>query len=173
VAATFVADRGVVLHVDGAPVWSSASTGQPRAIGADWFLGARAAATESFAGAIDDVQVYRGALEDGEVAWLHAHPGEPLCTPGWQSYGSGLAGAVGVPTLDVEGRLRVGKTFDLVVSNSSGKFIGQTAVVLGFTEAATPLLGGTLLVELQGAIVFARLIGPTVTPIPKIGRAHV
>ncbi|MBK8974446.1 MAG: hypothetical protein IPM29_00825 [Planctomycetes bacterium] len=113
-----------------------------------WTFGA--ADARFFHGRLDDLQIYDGAIDAARLASLFAHPGTRIDLPGWDTYGTGLAGTVGVPALGVRRLPLIGRSIVLDVGNS------QTApaaavLLLGVVPASVPFLGGTLLVDLGSA----------------------
>lgn len=145
-AVTLDPSDGAVFYVDGVRREAIAGGASFPATGANWFLGAGGSNREFFAGEIDDVQAYRGVLRDHHVAALFAQPGEPLCVPGYASYGSGLAGTLGIPALSGSGIPLVGREITLTVGGSAN-FVNAGVLVLGLAPSAIPVLGGTLLVD--------------------------
>lgn len=171
VAVTADGDTGVAFYVDGQRVDTAGAWTAPRPTGSEWHVGSRDGSYEFFAGDIDDVQVYDGILSDAQVAFLHANPGTPLCQPGWESYGAGLAGTLRTPTLAVVGLPIVGRGIDLQV-HSASPFIVPAVGILGTAPASTPAFGGTILVDLSTAMTFIQPVGPLVpvsvrVPIPN------
>lgn len=146
VVVTIDPTNGASFFVDGVRREQLAGSVSFPPTGATWFLGAGSATREFVDGEIDDVQVYRGALRDHHVASLFAHPGEPLCTPGFTSYGTGLAGTLGIPGLSGSGIPLVGREITLVAGGSMS-FITPGIVVIGLAPTSIPILGGTLLVD--------------------------
>lgn len=78
----------------------------------------------------------------------------------WSLYGTGLAGAHGVPTFLASDDPVLGSVFDVFVSNSSGQ-AAQAYLFAGFGPAHAALKGGTLLVDAQVIQAF---------PLPAAGR---
>ncbi|MCB9889284.1 MAG: hypothetical protein H6836_06875, partial [Planctomycetes bacterium] len=79
------------------------------------------------------------------------------------AYGSGLAGASGVPSLTAVSRPVLGKTATVEIGNSAGAATSGV-VVLGIAKIAVPLLGGTLLASPD-------LIATLAIPTPKASLA--
>lgn len=143
----------------------------PAPPGPDWHIGSRGGFSEWFPGDIDDVQVYDSVLSDYAVAWLYGNPGEPQCAAGSVVYGTGLAGTASVPTIGLDGTPEIGRTVDILFRGGGAWFQPGVGIV-GFAEAAVPLFGGTILVDLQTAYTFAQTAFPSATariplPIPN------
>ncbi len=160
VAVSFDGAGTAVFHVDGVRVDARNTTFIPSRYGGAWVIGARGQGVESFAGTIDDVQIYADPLGDSDLAALFADPGHVLRPAGHESYGQGLAGSVGiVPVMGVVGTPLVGNTITLVGPNTTGTFYTQGFGLLGPSEASIPLLGGTLLVDNTTALGWVVPIG--------------
>ncbi len=94
------------------------------------------------------------ALATNIVRWS-CNPGCPTAAT-WSSYGSGLAGQHGVPTLVPSALPIYNSTIDLLGDNSSGAATNGMLLV-GMNTATAPLLGGSLLTSLD-------LVLPVVVP---------
>lgn len=62
-------------------------------------------------------------------------------------YGDGLAGTLGVPSLDTTGLPQIGQLLTIRMGNSSGTNGAGAVLLAGLASASTPILGGTLLVN--------------------------
>lgn len=100
-----------------------------------------------------------GGLELGgwsldDVRFLARRPTPTACT--FTTYGAGLAGVLGVPSLDTGGEpIRIGNTgFGVKLKN--GMPVSTAVYFLGVAPDSVPTLGGTLLVD--AAFAFVRLV---------------
>ncbi|MBL8897317.1 MAG: hypothetical protein JNM84_06805 [Planctomycetes bacterium] len=81
-----------------------------------------------------------------------------------ESYGVGLAGTLGVPTLTTPAAPFLGRLFALFFSNSRGAAT-QGALLFGAQQASLPLFGGTLLVQPAGLVIGVGLpLGQAIFP---------
>lgn len=65
------------------------------------------------------------------------------CAASWSSYGSGLAGTLGVPALVASAAPVIGTTIDVQLGNAAG--VGALALLhIGLVPAGLPAKGGTL-----------------------------
>ena len=74
------------------------------------------------------------------------------CEASSSSYGTGLTGKNGVPTLTVSAAPKIGVIINLLASNSSGS-TAQGLLLAGFSPVSIPFLGGQLLVAPPYALV--------------------
>jgi hypothetical protein len=80
------------------------------------------------------------------------------------SYGVGLAGTLGIPTLTAPAAPFLGRLFALFFSNSRGA-VTQGALLFGAQQASLPLFGGTLLVQPAGLVIAVGLpLGQAILP---------
>jgi len=146
-------DQFVTFYVDGINVGTITPVAIATLPSTGWFLGARSHTSQLFSGLLDDVQIYDGVLSDAQIAFLHARPGATICAPRTETYGTGLAGARSVPTLELHGLPLVGASVDLRVTNSGDLQARPAALLVGPAAANIPFFGGTLLVDPLGASV--------------------
>ncbi len=144
-AATFNSEYDVRFYVNGAPIGVITGSSPANFPAPTWSIATRDAG-EFFDGLLDDVQIYDSKLTEKQVKYLYDHPGSTVCPSEWLLYGSGLAGTLGVPTIEVDGNPKVGGSFDVIVGNSRGA-LTLGFMFVGLAKASLPLLGGTLLVS--------------------------
>jgi len=163
VAITNDSETGMTtFYLDGQRIDSLGGWRAPGMPGPDWHIGSRGGNSEWFPGDMDDVQVYDSVLSDIAIAWLHAHPGEPRCTPAADVYGNGLAGTASVPTIALDGTPRLGRTVEILY-RGGGAWFHQGVGIIGLADSAVPMFGGTILVDLQSSYTFAQTAFPSST----------
>jgi len=78
----------------------------------------------------------------------------------WSNYGVGLAGTLGVPSLDLSAPPVLNGSFDLRVGNST-RWYAVAVLLVGTSQASAPAFGGTLLVDPAFSIALALYPGTT------------
>lgn len=84
-----------------------------------------------------------GEVDNGDVTVYEGLGCQVLATEA--TYGSGLAGTLGTPSITVSGPPVIGSTIDVTITNSAGLQALAFAFV-GFAQTAIPAKGGTVLV---------------------------
>jgi hypothetical protein len=136
------------FFVDGALVGTVGGGAPANLAGPSWNIGTWDTAIEFFDGLLDDIQVYSGSLDAGDVAYLFANPGATVSGTVGTAYcfgdGAGTVCPCGNPGGAGEG-----------CANSTG--VGATALADGSTSVGTDDLtfDGHGLLPLQPALLFS------------------
>ena len=150
VAFVFDLDFDVTFYVDGVNIGTILGNAQSGLASPEWRIGSFTNTLEYWDGQLDDIQVYSGALDDSEVAFLFANPGttvgDSVGTPYCFGDGSGTTCPCGNTGGSGEG-----------CANSTGT--GTLAFGTGSASAGADDLGfdGRNLLPAQPALLFAGL----------------
>jgi hypothetical protein len=74
----FDLDNDVTFYIDGQLAGSIQGSNPPNPASAEWRIGSWDATIEYFDGLLDDIQVYEGALDADQVAFLYNNPGSEV-----------------------------------------------------------------------------------------------
>ncbi len=148
-------ERGVFdqsqIYVNGNLVWENPQNQHILDTGwTDFEVDISAFADNNAATQIEFRLVSDGGLELGgwsldDVAIVSHDPVPQGCL--FTTYGTGLAGVLGIPTIDTGGQpLRIGNS-DFVLQMKNGKPVSGMWLFAGIAQQAVPALGGTFLVD--------------------------